>query len=173
MVLPYSNPELRRFAENKKAIFRAQAKQHQPSDVFQKSLSEQLTAQLCERELYYFREVEKLRKQFSADYGYIPNEIFRVVDVREQGFIDFECLSRFFKKHELFFSSQEFSAFLRRTTQDFDQKVDYQEFIYAITPYEPSSYPAFRLLEQPKDRLAKVFNKMREFGVDDISVETG
>lgn len=70
------------------------------------------------------------------------------------------------------YTKEEYIAFLRRIAMDDDDKVDYQEFVNAILPKEPYSFPAFRNNFDKGNiydyilKKAKRFNLKVEFGED-------
>ena len=63
--------------------------------------SEQEIATFFEEEIKFLREIESLRKEFFNEFGRTVYEIFRAVDYKENGFIDYETLMGFLHKYKI------------------------------------------------------------------------
>lgn len=90
-------------------------------------------------------------------------ELFKIIDFKAKGFLDYESLCSFFTKLQVLFTKHEFFALLRRIAVNLDNKIECEELVYAVFPNEPCDYPAFRGHGSQK---LDISEKPREFGFE-------
>lgn len=134
--------------------------QHFSSEATLKSVSEREVARIFEEELYYYRSIEKLKKDFQKTHPITLRDLFKLIDYRKKRYLDFESLSGFMARIKVLFNKDEFWALLRRIAINLDTQIESQELIYALFPNEPYEYPAFR----EKFHFVNALEKAQEFG---------
>ena len=160
-ILPKTDKNLYSAVLNKAKIEKARTyNQHFSSEITLRSVSEREVARIFEEELEFYRAIEKIKKDFRQSYTITLRELFKLIDFRSKGFLDFESLQNFMTRLKVLFSKDEFWALLRRIAVNLDNKLEYQELVFAIFPNEPYEYPAFREKFQSEDALQKA----SEFG---------
>lgn len=88
-VLPQTNKELFENAISKKTINRLY-KMHYVSESETINFSENGIAKLYEQEIVFYRELEILKKILIRDYNLSVYDLFRLIDIKGQGFLNFE-----------------------------------------------------------------------------------
>lgn len=134
--------------------------QHFSSEITLRSVSEREVAKIFEEELNFYRSIEKVKKDFRQNHSITLRELFKLIDYRSKGYLDFESLENFMTRLKVLFSKDEFWALLRRIAVNLDNKLEYQELVFAIFPNEPYEYPAFR----EKFHSENALEKAKEFG---------
>ena len=69
------------------------------------------------------------------------------------------------KKNGVGFTKDEYLALLRRISVNYDDKMNYTEFVYGILPHEPYSYPSFSKPFNTSEIFEYLSKKTQEFGV--------
>lgn len=131
-------------------------------------MSEREIARLLSEELRFYRDLEKLKRDFQENHAISLRELFKLIDFKEKGYLDYESLYNFIAKLKVLFTKDEYFALLRRIAVNLDNKIEYQELVHAVFPNEPYDYPAFR---RETSGFRDIFSKPREFGYE-ISEET-
>lgn len=70
------------------------------------------------------------------------------------------------KKNGVQFNEDEFRAFISRTTEDGDLKLDYEELVIALMPIDPYIYPHYRELFNAEKNNQYIIRKANEFKTD-------
>lgn len=65
-------------------------KKHLVSEIESQNFSEREVARIMEKEVGFYRDLEKLRKKIQKDHNLSVHEIFKRIDVGNRNFIDFE-----------------------------------------------------------------------------------
>ena len=160
-VLPKTDKKLYNVVLNKlKAQKNRTYNQHFSSEITLKSVSEREVARIFEEELNFYRSLEVAKKDFQKTYNITLKEIFKLIDFKSKGYLDYESLYNFMGRLKVLFNKDEYWALLRRIAVNLDNKIEYEELVYAISPNEPYEYPAFREKFQWTDPLDKAL----EFG---------
>ena len=86
-------------------------------------------AQLINKEIEYTENVEKELTNLinRSDYNY--HEVFKAIDTKHIGIIDFDSLSTYLKKKHSQATPDDIRAFIRRADKDLDCKISYEEFV--------------------------------------------
>ncbi|KRW99026.1 hypothetical protein PPERSA_11627 [Pseudocohnilembus persalinus] len=163
--LPSTNQTMREYAINRKEIKRNQKVQQYQSEIMVGAFSECKVAELLGEELKFYRELEELKSEFKQKYNLTTNQIYSIVNSENSNEINFEVLKNFLKKTGHDFSVDEYQAFLWKTTNDMDSKLDFDELINAIVPKEPYDYPSYRKEFDGFQNKVAFINKAHEFEV--------
>jgi len=63
--------------------------------------------------------------------------VFSNIDVKNFGYLDFINLKSFLKKYNKDITKPEINSIIRRLSSDGDDKIDFREFAFSITPIYP------------------------------------
>jgi hypothetical protein len=64
------------------------------------------------------------------------------------------------------FTREEYEALCRRLTDGSGNRITYQEFARAFSPFEPTSFPIFRKENNLKEALDYVWREVRALNID-------
>ncbi|EAR96420.2 EF hand protein (macronuclear) [Tetrahymena thermophila SB210] len=168
-ILPKTNTQLKKLCLQRREMQLQSRHAHFLSDSVILRNSEYLASEIFLLEIKGFREIEDLRKNFKSKNQYNIQQIFQVVDNDGRGVIDYEVLHKFMKKNGVQFNEDEFKAFISRTTEDGDSKLDYEELIVSLMPIDPYIYPHYREQFNPTENNQYVIRKAQEFKTDALN----
>ena len=128
IVLPTNNPTLRTLVSQR--------------PTYSKKLSYEVEfsmGRLINREIEGLAALELKKKDlFFNTPDFDLKEAFFAIDAKNQGFITFDALERFFAEEELFFSQEQIVDLLKRFDRNDDGKASFEEFKFALLPLDGS-----------------------------------
>ena len=127
ILLPWNDKELRNVMKRVKYSIG----EIEPYDRILPQDWEILLASLFKREIDLNRLKNRILEDMVCMYSFF--ELFNLVDIPNQGFLDHLSLKNFLLWNEHFATKEELIAIIRRIDTNGDSKIDYQDFLNFIT----------------------------------------
>ncbi|KAL4464100.1 hypothetical protein ABPG74_006037 [Tetrahymena malaccensis] len=166
--LPYTNYNLKVLALRRRENNLQLRRIHNMDDNVVKQTSQKEASEILGSELGFYRDIDKLKQQFVKDHSYNIHDIFKCIEVNENGLFDYQGLKNFMKKLNILFNEEECLGFFYRccAIDSHKKEISYEELAQSIIPNEPFLFKAYQNTFNSNDIQKYMLKKAGDFNFD-------